>query len=58
MVSFGFLYARRLYTINPDSVYRKAMYMLNTNPGILEVITDDSSHTSFSLLTHISRLLL
>ena len=37
MASFGFLYVRRLYTINPDSVYRKAMLQLNTNPAILEV---------------------
>lgn len=37
MVAFAFLYFRRLYTIRPDAVYRKALIQLNTNPGILEV---------------------
>lgn len=37
LASFGYLYLRRLYTINPDAVYRLAMLQLNTNPGVLEV---------------------
>ena len=37
MVAFAFLYFRYLYTIRPDAVYRKALILLNTNPGILEV---------------------
>ena len=37
IVAFTLLYFRRLYTIDPDVVYRKAMLALNTNPGVLEV---------------------
>lgn len=40
LASFGFLYLRRLYTINPDAVYRLAMLQLNTNPAVLEVGCD------------------
>lgn len=36
------LYFRRLYTIDPNAVYRKAMVALNTNPGVLEVSTGTS----------------
>lgn len=32
-----FLYLRRYYSINPDTVYLRAMARLNTNPGVLEV---------------------
>ncbi|KAK9806949.1 hypothetical protein WJX72_008426 [[Myrmecia] bisecta] len=38
VVAFSYLYIKRLYTINPDSVYRLAMLRLNTNPGALEVL--------------------
>lgn len=33
----GYLYARRRYSIDPASMYRLAMYRLNTHPGLLEV---------------------
>lgn len=32
-----YLYLRRYYSINPDTVYLRAMARLNTNPGVLEV---------------------
>ena len=35
-VAFGYLYLRRRYTIDPQKVYRLAMYRLNTHPGLLE----------------------
>lgn len=38
IVAFTMLYFRRLYTIDPNAVYRKAMVALNTNPGVLEVM--------------------
>ena len=34
------LYLKKLYTIEPDAVYRKALVELNTNPGVLEVKQD------------------
>ena len=37
IVAFTMLYFRRLYTIDPNAVYRKALVALNTNPGVLEV---------------------
>ena len=37
MVAFLYLYLRRKWGINADSVYRNAMYKLNTNAGVLEV---------------------
>ena len=37
IVAFTMLYFRRLYTIDPNAVYRKALVALNTNPGALEV---------------------
>ena len=39
MAAFGYLYIKRRWTINPDSVYRIALRQLNTNPGVLEVST-------------------
>eukprot|EP00884_Botryococcus_braunii_P014833 jgi/Botrbrau1/23350/Bobra.0051s0009.1 len=38
IASFTYLYFKRQYTISPDSVYRGALVLLNTNPGILEVM--------------------
>lgn len=38
IVSFGGLFLRSRYTINPDRVYRIAMRKLNTSAGILEVM--------------------
>lgn len=38
IVAFTMLYFRRLYTIDPNAVYRKALIALNTNPGVLEVM--------------------
>ncbi|CAG9466218.1 unnamed protein product [Pedinophyceae sp. YPF-701] len=38
MVAFALMYARSLYTIRPDSVYRMAMVRLNSSPGALEVL--------------------
>ena len=37
IVAFTMLYFKRLYTIDPNAVYRKALVTLNTNPGVLEV---------------------
>lgn len=37
IVAFAMLYVRRLYTIEPSKVYRRAMVALQTNPGVLEV---------------------
>lgn len=37
IVAFTILYFRRLYTIDPSKVYRRAMVALQTNPGVLEV---------------------
>ena len=48
LASFGYLYLRRLYTLNPDSVYRLAMLQLNTNPGVLEVTALHPAHESRS----------
>jgi hypothetical protein len=36
-VAFGYLYLRRRFTVDSKSVYRQAMYRLNTHPGLLEV---------------------
>ncbi|KAL0026403.1 hypothetical protein WJX79_006830 [Trebouxia sp. C0005] len=38
IVAFTMLYFRRLYTIDPNAVYRKALVALNTNPGVLELM--------------------
>ncbi|KAI3438198.1 hypothetical protein D9Q98_000635 [Chlorella vulgaris] len=37
-VAFGYLYLRRRFTVDSKSVYRQAMYRLNTHPGLLEVM--------------------
>ena len=37
IVAFTMLYLKKLYTIDPNAVYRKALVALNTNPGVLEV---------------------
>ncbi|KAL3151955.1 hypothetical protein ABBQ32_001080 [Trebouxia sp. C0010 RCD-2024] len=38
IVAFTVLYFKRLYTIDPNAVYRRALVALNTNPGVLEVM--------------------
>ncbi|KAI7844150.1 hypothetical protein COHA_002285 [Chlorella ohadii] len=52
-VAFGYLYLRRRYTIDPQAVYRLAMYRLNTHPGLLEVMGAPlvGSHVQASVLT-------
>lgn len=37
MVSFGYLWLRRKWAVDPAAVYRLAMVRLNTHPGLLEV---------------------
>ncbi|KAK9828359.1 hypothetical protein WJX74_010700 [Apatococcus lobatus] len=38
LVAFLYLYLRRKWGVNADTVYRNAMYQLNTNAGVLEVM--------------------
>lgn len=37
MAAFFYLWLKRRWTINPDSVYRLALRRLNADPGVLEV---------------------